>query len=297
MDVLASTPSFSESSLTVTPSVRKTGPVGSGFLNSRSLPESCVRVSLAARRIADLDIGRGSAARRLLGRRGLLDQRQRDVGVGVFLIVADELPQIDLVGDGDLRLARRASWRGLLGFASLSSFLRLAAAAFRARPEARRVRPAVRRDGRRAAPGRQRARRARSDRPTRSAGAGPIGRPARAGPIGRAGPPGPIGRRSARPGPGARRGGSRPAAGPRGTRGPRRRGRSRRQNDLARGSGRVGAGAAFGASASGSEATTAVRAGSARRPSAPRPRALSRGGRGFGLGRGALPERPASRRS
>jgi hypothetical protein len=56
----ASTPSFSESSLTVTPSERNTGPVGSGFLNSRTFPESCARVSLEARRIADLDIGRGS---------------------------------------------------------------------------------------------------------------------------------------------------------------------------------------------------------------------------------------------
>ena len=56
------TPSFSESSLTVTPSVKKTGPVGAGFLNSSSLPESCARVSLAARRMADLETGRGAAA-------------------------------------------------------------------------------------------------------------------------------------------------------------------------------------------------------------------------------------------
>ncbi len=54
------TPSFSESSLTVTPSERNTGPLGSGFLNSSSLPESCARVSLPARRRADLDMGRGS---------------------------------------------------------------------------------------------------------------------------------------------------------------------------------------------------------------------------------------------
>ncbi len=59
---LARTPSFSESSLTVTPSERKTGPVGSGFLNSRSLPESCARVSLAARRRADLETGFGAGA-------------------------------------------------------------------------------------------------------------------------------------------------------------------------------------------------------------------------------------------
>jgi hypothetical protein len=58
----ARTPSFSESSLSVTPSVKKTGPVGAGFLNSSSLPESWARVSLAARRIADLETGRGSAA-------------------------------------------------------------------------------------------------------------------------------------------------------------------------------------------------------------------------------------------
>ena len=58
---LASTPSFSESSLTVTPSERKTGPVGSGFLNSSSLPESWVRVSFAARRRADFEIGRAAA--------------------------------------------------------------------------------------------------------------------------------------------------------------------------------------------------------------------------------------------
>src|SRR5207253_1913212 len=35
--------------------------------------------------------------------RGLFDQGQGDVGVGVFLVGADELPQVDLVGDGDLR--------------------------------------------------------------------------------------------------------------------------------------------------------------------------------------------------
>ena len=56
----ARTPSFSESSLTVTPSVKKTGPVGAGLRNSSSLPESCALVSLAARRIADFDAGRGS---------------------------------------------------------------------------------------------------------------------------------------------------------------------------------------------------------------------------------------------
>jgi len=55
------TPSFSDNSLTVTPSERKTGPVGRGFLNSRSLPESWVRVSLAARRSADLETGLGAA--------------------------------------------------------------------------------------------------------------------------------------------------------------------------------------------------------------------------------------------
>ena len=54
------TPSFSESSLTVTPSVKKTGPVGAGFLNSSTLPESWARVSLAARRIADLETGRAA---------------------------------------------------------------------------------------------------------------------------------------------------------------------------------------------------------------------------------------------
>ena len=58
----ARTPSFSESSFTVTPSVKKTGPVGAGFLNSRSLPESWARVSFAARRIADFETGRGPAA-------------------------------------------------------------------------------------------------------------------------------------------------------------------------------------------------------------------------------------------
>ena len=57
---LERTPSFSESSLTVTPSERKTGPVGRGFLNSRSFPESWARVSLAARRRADLDTGLGA---------------------------------------------------------------------------------------------------------------------------------------------------------------------------------------------------------------------------------------------
>ncbi len=58
----ARTPSFSDSSFSVTPSVKKTGPVGAGFLNSRSLPESCARVSFAARRIADFETGRGVAA-------------------------------------------------------------------------------------------------------------------------------------------------------------------------------------------------------------------------------------------
>ncbi len=58
----ARTPSFSESSLTVTPSVKNTGPVGAGLRNSSSLPESCARVSFAARRIADLEAGRGPAA-------------------------------------------------------------------------------------------------------------------------------------------------------------------------------------------------------------------------------------------
>ena len=58
----ASTPSFSESSLTVTPSVKKTGPVGAGLRNSSSLPESWARVSLAARRMADLEAGRAPAA-------------------------------------------------------------------------------------------------------------------------------------------------------------------------------------------------------------------------------------------
>ena len=57
-----STPSFSESSLTVTPSVKNTGPVGAGFLNSSSLPESCARVSLAARRMADFETGAGPDA-------------------------------------------------------------------------------------------------------------------------------------------------------------------------------------------------------------------------------------------
>ena len=59
---LPSTPSFSDSSLTVTPSEGKRGRSAIGFLNSRSLPESCVRVSLAARRIADFDSGLGVGA-------------------------------------------------------------------------------------------------------------------------------------------------------------------------------------------------------------------------------------------
>src|SRR6185295_7532933 len=41
---------------------------------------------------------------RLLGLRGLLDQRERDVRVGVFLVRPDELAQVHLVGDRDLRL-------------------------------------------------------------------------------------------------------------------------------------------------------------------------------------------------
>src|SRR5436190_782970 len=57
----ASTPSFSDSSLMVTPSDRKIGPVGIGFLNSSSLPESCARVDFAARRRADLETGFASA--------------------------------------------------------------------------------------------------------------------------------------------------------------------------------------------------------------------------------------------
>src|SRR5262249_34323206 len=55
--------------------------------------------------------GRGGLVRL----RRLLDQRRRDVGVGVWLIGPDELPQVNLVGDGDLRL-RAALLGRLLGF-------------------------------------------------------------------------------------------------------------------------------------------------------------------------------------
>ncbi len=55
-------PVFSESSLTVTPSERKTGPLWS-FLTSITAPVSVIIVRFPARRWADLEIGRfGSAS-------------------------------------------------------------------------------------------------------------------------------------------------------------------------------------------------------------------------------------------
>jgi hypothetical protein len=59
-------------------------------------------------------LGDGLGSRRLIGLRGLLDERQRDVGVRVLFVGPDELAQIDLVGDRDLRLGS-ALLGGLLG--------------------------------------------------------------------------------------------------------------------------------------------------------------------------------------
>ncbi len=243
----ASTPSFSESSLTVTPSVKKTGPVGAGFLNSRSLPESCARVSFAARRIADFETGRASASRLVVGA-GLLDQRQRDVGVGVFLVGSDELAQIDLVGDGDLRPGAPLAGRRLLGV--LVVLLALgpgsALAAARREPCGRRragTRRSAERTGARAAGGRpidRRAGGARAHRPSESArGTHRAARRRAEGPIGRLTPPeGPMGRARRRAGP-ARSGG------PCGAR-PGRGGRGRGGRTILRG---TGAGPASGGSA------------------------------------------------
>ena len=205
---LARTPSFSDNSLTVTPSERKTGPVGRGFLNSRSLPESCARVSFGGAAQRGLrNRTSGGHGRRILALGTLLDQRKRDVRVGVLFVSAHELAQVHLVGDGDLRL-RSALLRRLLRF-FLSSFLRLGAgrpstAAGGAAPRAL-AGPIGRPIGPAAVPGPA----GRGGPPSgRAPGppaqddntvgpAGPIGRPTLlAGPIGRPAPPaaGPIGR-------------------------------------------------------------------------------------------------------
>ena len=253
---LARTPSFSESSLTVTPSERKTGPVGSGFLNSRSLPESCARVSLAARRRADLETGFGAGASSVSALFSI--RRQRDVGIGVFLVSAHELPQIDLVGDRDLRL-RSPLLGGLLGLLLLLFLALGRGRRAPARPAARRR---GRREGRRAGRAGDRrvgsADRAAAVRPPRDE------RPGRRAPddrrTGRArsgdgipsrGPPRPCG---AGGGGGVDgRAGACPAGAP----------AEGRCGGTGRGGRMILRGRGFGASGSGSDGTTAVRAGSA----------------------------------
>ena len=270
-----------------------------------------MRVSLAARRSADFETGLGAAG--LLRPRALLDQRQRDVGVRVFLVGADELPQIDFVGDGDLRLGAALLGR-LLGLL-LVVLLALVRAALdgRRRRDARAWRAArAGPSGRRGAgvPGPPAADRAG----TRAAGRGAVDATGRA-----AGPTNPVARAA-----GARARGGRPPAGPAEpvAAGSRRRGAGR---DAAGSTGRGGRmilrGSGLGASGSGSEATTAVRAGSAglgaltprpawparreRAPASrpawlprPRPGRRGRGSRlGFVLRRAASSERAACRRS
>ncbi len=225
------TPSFSESSLTVTPSVKNTGPVGAGFLNSRSLPESCARVSLAARRIADFETGAGPGGLAVLGAR-LLDQRQRDVRVGVFLVGSDEVAQVDLVGDRDLRPRAALAGGRLLGVLGVLLALDGSAALGGSGRDAARGGSGTGRSAHRTGAGTAGRRpvdgRARGPRPHRTADAsGRAHRPADAGggthrTVHAGGGPHRAGRRTA----GSRAGGRR--------RGARRNDRARRQNDLAR---------------------------------------------------------------
>src|SRR6266540_3868690 len=162
----------------------------------------------------------------LFGLGALLDQGERDVGICVFLVGADELPEIDFVGDGGCGI--RSPLLGSLLRLLLLFFLALCRAA------------AFRRGGR-SDPSGGRSARAAERRP-------PAWTPRLAGP-----------RRTAAP---VRAGGGGGVEG-RGCTCPadaltegRRGGSGRGGNTILRGRG-------FGASGSGSEGTTAVRAGSA----------------------------------
>ncbi len=258
---LASTPSFSDSSLIVTPSERKIGPVGIGFLNSRSLPESWARVDFAARRSADFDTGFATATISPSSAPSPFSMSGREMSEYVSSSYA---PTNSRRSTSSATLIFGFAPRFAAGFLSLSSsFFRFVT-------------------------GRSTSGGVAAGRP------GPIGRPA--GPVGRpAGPLGPVGRRGIPAGrmpgpPGVGRytdGPGRPEAplagpigraGPRGPVGPMGRvapgvaGRAI-PADAPGAVGLAGAGRGGGrtilrgsggrtASASGSEGTTAVRAGS-----------------------------------
>ena len=218
----ASTPSFSESSLTVTPSVKNTGPVGRRLAELEQLAR-VVRPGLLGG-AADGGLGDGARARRPRASSPVFSISGSEMSEYVSsLYVPDELAQVDLVGDRDLR-ARAALAGGRLLLIFLVVLLALDRAP-RSGP-AGAVRPTGA-PGTRGSAQRTRSRAARSgavDRGTRRPGphrrrpaAGPIGRFPEAGPIGRVPEAGPMGRTIGPPaGRGAPAGHRRDAAEPRG---------------------------------------------------------------------------------